>query len=76
MSNAPEQLDPNEAAAAENAEAANSNEPQLERGTYEIIRNRLKSHAEELRTRLQQLNDERRKVFGRHDGFEVGHRNG
>jgi hypothetical protein len=40
------------------------NEPQLERGTYEIIQNRLKSHASELQTRLQKLNDERRNVFG------------
>ena len=37
---------------------------QLERGTYEIIRHRLKTHAEELRSRLGQLNDARREVFG------------
>ncbi|MDG1810241.1 MAG: DNA repair ATPase [Pirellulaceae bacterium] len=36
----------------------------LERGTYEIIRGRLDSYAEELRTRLEQLNSERREVFG------------
>ena len=36
----------------------------LERGTYEIIQNRLKSHAAELRTRLDQLNADRREVFG------------
>ncbi len=41
-----------------------SNEPTLERGTYEIIQNRLKSHSAELNTRLQKLNDERRNVFG------------
>ena len=39
-------------------------EPTLERGTYEIILNRLHSHADDLRTRLGQLNDERRDVFG------------
>ena len=43
---------------------AESNEPTLERGTYEIIQNRLKSHSSELQSRLQQLNDERRNVFG------------
>ena len=40
------------------------NEPQLERGTYEIIQNRLKSHSDELNVRLQKLNAERRNVFG------------
>ena len=39
-------------------------EPTLERGTYEIIQNRLKSHSSELQTRLNQLNDQRREVFG------------
>ena len=39
-------------------------EPTLERGTYEIILNRLRSHADDLRTRLGQLNDQRRDVFG------------
>lgn len=57
MSEATEQLE------GQPAEAA-SNEPQLERGTYEIIQSRLRSHADELRTRLGQLNDERRDVFG------------
>lgn len=37
---------------------------QLESGTYEILRNRLHSHGEELRTRLHQLNDARKQVFG------------
>jgi hypothetical protein len=37
---------------------------QLERGTYEIIRNRLKAHAGELRARLEKLNAARRDVFG------------
>ncbi len=36
----------------------------LERGTYEIIQNRLKSHAAELRERLELLNADRREVFG------------
>ncbi|MDG2014599.1 MAG: DNA repair ATPase, partial [Pirellulaceae bacterium] len=36
----------------------------LERGTYEIIRGRLDSYATELKTRLEQLNAQRREVFG------------
>ena len=36
----------------------------LERGTYEIIQSRLKSHAGELRERIEQLNKLRRDVFG------------
>ena len=43
---------------------AAGNEPQLERGTYEIIKSRLQSHATELRSRLGLLNEERRSVFG------------
>ena len=39
-------------------------EPTLERGTYEIILNRLRSHADDLRSRLGQLNNQRRDVFG------------
>jgi hypothetical protein len=39
-------------------------EEQLERGTYEIIRSRLKTHAQDLELRLKQLNQERRSVFG------------
>jgi hypothetical protein len=39
-------------------------ESQLERGTYEIIRSRLKSQSQDLQRRLNQLNDERRTVFG------------
>ena len=41
-------------------------EPQveLEGGTYEIIRNRLVSHGKDMRSRLAQLNDARRSVFG------------
>ena len=41
-----------------------SNGPQLERGTYEIIKSRLQSHATELRSRIGLLNEERRSVFG------------
>ena len=58
MSDATEQLEGQPPAEAQ------SNEPQLERGTYEIIQSRLRSHADELRNRLSQLNDERRDVFG------------
>lgn len=36
----------------------------LETGTYEIIRNRLNNQAGDLNTRLSQLNEERKKVFG------------
>src|SRR5262245_46295122 len=36
----------------------------LESGTYEIIRNRLRGHGEELRKRLDRLNQSRREVFG------------
>jgi len=37
---------------------------QLERGSYEIIRNRLLTHGQELRARLDKLNTARRDVFG------------
>lgn len=43
---------------------AETNEPQLERSTYEIIRNRLRGHADELRSRMGKLNSIRRDVFG------------
>lgn len=59
MSNVPEQLETNDTATA-----AESNEPQLERGTYEIIQNRLRTYSEDLRARINQLNVERRAVFG------------
>ena len=39
-------------------------EPALERGTYEIILSRLRSHADDLRGRIEKLNDQRRDVFG------------
>lgn len=46
------------------AEDSATPENGLQRGTYEIIQNRLKSHAAELRTRLDTLNADRRDVFG------------
>ncbi|MBC7923005.1 MAG: DNA repair ATPase [Ferruginibacter sp.] len=39
-------------------------EPQLEAGTYEIIRKRLDSHGKDLRERLEKLNLARKAVFG------------
>jgi hypothetical protein len=36
----------------------------LESGTYEVIRNRLATHAQELLSRLDQLDERRRSVFG------------
>ncbi len=36
----------------------------LEQGTYEVIRNRLRSRGQELRNRLDQLNAARKEVFG------------
>src|SRR5215213_6306342 len=38
--------------------------PQLEAGTYEIIRKRLDNHGKDLRQRLDQLNNARKEVFG------------
>lgn len=50
---------------SDSQESANiASEPQLERGTYEIIKSRLHSHAQELRARINLLNEERRQVFG------------
>ena len=40
-----------------------SDAPQLEGGTYEILRNRLKTHGAELRARLDRLNAERKAVL-------------
>ena len=37
---------------------------QLQGGTYEILRDRLKAHGKELQVRLGQLNDARKEVFG------------
>ena len=45
-----------------NQETADS--VQLERSTYEIIRNRLEGYGSELRERLSQLDESRREVFG------------
>ncbi len=59
MSNVPEKPETNDRAAA-----AQANEPQLERGTYEIIQNRLRTYSGDLRERINSLNDERRQVFG------------
>ncbi|MCA9219772.1 MAG: hypothetical protein KDA71_05555, partial [Planctomycetales bacterium] len=39
-------------------------ETTLESGTYEIIRNRLRQHGKELRSRLEKLNAARKDVFG------------
>jgi hypothetical protein len=39
----------------------------LEEGTYEIIRNRLSKYGKELHQKLDQLNNERRRVFGSSD---------
>lgn len=48
------------------SEATAQPEPaeQLESGTYEILRNRLRTHGAELRTRLKRLNESRKEVFG------------
>lgn len=60
MSNVPEQIDPMEKSASPDT----SNEPQLERGTYEIIQNRLHAYSADLRGRIHELNEQRREVFG------------
>jgi len=41
-----------------------NNKIELESGTYEIIRHRLDKNNKELRSKLNKLNDERKKVFG------------
>ncbi|MEX2186423.1 MAG: DNA repair ATPase [Pirellulales bacterium] len=43
---------------------AASADVQLDRGTYEIIRQRLDGHAAELKSRLERLNEARRDIFG------------
>lgn len=43
---------------------AEQQSPQLEGGTYEIIRNRLSTQGKELRSRLNQLNESRKDTFG------------
>ncbi|MEW6157664.1 MAG: DNA repair ATPase [Verrucomicrobiota bacterium] len=50
-----------ETRASTNSEAG---PPQLDQGTYEILRARLSSHASDLRVRLEQLNRARQDVFG------------
>ncbi len=47
-------------------------EPQLEQGTYEIIQNRLSQHGKELSKRLDQLNEERKQVFGNIETSLIG----
>ncbi len=42
----------------------NNQHTQLDRGTYEIIQNRLQKHKTELQTRLSKLNTSRKEVFG------------
>ena len=39
-------------------------QPELAGGTYEIIRSRLKAHADDLRARIDKLNTQRKDVFG------------
>ncbi|MDX5346743.1 MAG: DNA repair ATPase, partial [Hymenobacteraceae bacterium] len=46
------------------APETNQENVQLEGGTYEILRNRLQKSGGELRTQLEQLNRERKEVFG------------
>lgn len=46
----------------DNSESINTT--QLESGTYEVIKGRLNRFADDLRSRLGQLNEERKKVFG------------
>ena len=48
---------------AQNTEQAEQ-EQALESGTYEIIRNRLTAQSKDLRSRLDQLNEARKDVFG------------
>ena len=45
-------------------EENNNQHTQLDGGTYEIIQNRLQKHKGDLQTRLTQLNDARKEVFG------------
>ncbi len=45
-------------------EEHNTNAMQLDGGTYEIIQNRLQKHKSELQTRLSELNEARKTVFG------------
>ena len=47
-----------------NSETQPQNDVQLERSTYEIIRNRLTTQAGQLRSRLDKLNQTRKHTFG------------
>ncbi len=38
--------------------------PQMEGGTYEVIRERLKGHGKELQNRISKLNAARKEIFG------------
>ncbi len=44
----------------------------LENGTYEVIKNRLIKHGNDLKERLEKLNDARKKVFGSIDTTIIG----
>ena len=44
----------------------------LENGTYEVIKNRLLKHGNDLKERLEKLNDARKKVFGAIDTTIIG----
>lgn len=48
----------------QNTEVENNKNGQLDGGTYEIIRNRLLKYSKDLDNRLNQLNEERKNVFG------------
>ena len=47
-------------------------EPGLDQGTYEVLRNRLRTQGKELQARLNRLHAERKKVFGSIDLALVG----
>ncbi|MEM9019386.1 MAG: DNA repair ATPase [Planctomycetota bacterium] len=56
---------PNDAAAsAGNSGGGHPQGEQLDRGTYEVIRNRLREHGAELRDKVDKLNEQRKSVFG------------
>nr|WP_321410620.1 DNA repair ATPase [uncultured Carboxylicivirga sp.] len=49
---------------SENQNTSPKNKEQLEEGTYEIIKNRLRKNADDLNQRLEKLNTARKEVFG------------
>ncbi len=55
---------PEPAAQPEEQQKGHAAGEQLDRGTYEVIRNRLREQGNALRTKLSQLNDARKEVFG------------